>query len=367
MGTMPSRRIAYYISAHGYGHGVRSCDVIRAVHRLYPEIGVVVVTDLPAPFLKNRISSGNTMYRAGAFDVGMVQLDSIRVDVDATLGKLDALYARKDELIARERSFLRDQGIGAVVSDIPAIPMEAAKATGIPAVAAGNLCWDWIYSIFVGQDPRWEKYVREFRASYGKADVLLRYPFHGDMSAFPNPVDIPVLASPGRSRREEMTAMTGCSPSKKWVLLSFTTLDWDEQALRAVGECSEYEFFTIKPLEWRRKNIHPIDREVMPFTDVLASVDAVITKPGFGVISECLVNRKPMIYADRSDFIEYEVLVRAIEKYLKHLHIPSERLYAGDVKEYVDRVWSCPEPAESLSAGGDVVAAGQIIKYLRPR
>ena len=323
-----------------------------------------MVTDLPVSFLKNRISAAGTAYRAGAFDVGMVQLDSIRVDVSATLDKLDALYTRKDELIARECSFLKEQRIGAVVSDIPAIPIEAAKAAGIPAIAAGNLCWDWIYSIFVGQDPRWEKYVQEFRTSYGKADTLLRYPFHGDMSAFPNPVDIPVLASPGRSRRDEILAMTGCSPSKKWVLLSFTTLDWDEQALRAVEQCSACEFFTIKPLEWRRRNIYPIDREIMPFTDVLASVDAVITKPGFGVISECIVNRKPMIYADRSDFVEYEVLVRAIERYLKHLHIPSERLYAGELKDYVDRVWSRPEPAESLPAGGDVVAAGQIMKWL---
>lgn len=356
--------IAYYISAHGYGHGVRSSDVIRALNRLHPDVGVTVVTDLPVSFLKNRIPAARTAYRAGAFDVGMVQLDSIRVDVGATLDKLDALYARKDELIACECSFLKEQRIGGIVSDIPAIPIEAAKAAGIPAIAAGNLCWDWIYSIFVGQDPRWEKYVKEFRAGYSKADTLLRYPFHGDMSAFPNPVDIPLLASPGRSRRDEILAMTGCSPSKKWVLLSFTTLDWDELALRKVEQCSACEFFTIKPLEWRRRNIYPIDREIMPFTDVLASVDAVITKPGFGVISECIVNRKPMIYADRSDFVEYEVLVRAIERYLKHLHIPSERLYAGELKDYVDRVWSRPEPAEFLPAGGDVVAAEQIMKWV---
>ena len=364
---MSAPRIAYYISAHGYGHGVRSCDVIRAMNRLYPGIGVTVVTDLPVSFLKNRIPSGRTSYHSGAFDVGMVQLDSIRVHVGATLERLEALYAQKDELVARECAFLKEQGIGAVVSDIPAIPIEAAKAAGIPAIAAGNLCWDWIYSIFVGQDPRWEKYVQEFRSGYGKADMLLRYPFHGDMSAFPNPVDIPVLATPGRSRRDDIQAITGCSPSKKWVLLSFTTLDWDEQALRTVEQCSDCEFFTIKPLEWRRKNIYPIDREILPFSDVLASVDAVITKPGFGVISECLVNRKPMIYADRSDFVEYEVLVRAIQRYLKHLHIPSERLYAGDLKDYVDRVWSCPEPREHLAAGGDEVAAARIMQCLKAR
>ncbi len=48
--------IAYYITAHGYGHGTRSCDVLRALHRLYPEQPVIVTTDLPRDFLNSRLT-----------------------------------------------------------------------------------------------------------------------------------------------------------------------------------------------------------------------------------------------------------------------------------------------------------------------
>jgi hypothetical protein len=44
------------------------------------------------------------------------------------------------------------------------------------------------------------------------------------------------------------------------------------------------------------------------------------------------VNLKPLIYADRGDFLEYAILEDAIRKYMKHLHIPAAQLYAGELR-----------------------------------
>ena len=352
--------IAYYISSHGYGHGVRSCDIIRALNRLYPEIRVTITTDMPEPFLRGRLETDRNTIRPGSFDVGMVQLDSIRVDIPATLAKVQALYARKVELINSEAGFLRDAGVSLVVVDIAALPVEAAKAVGLPVVAVGNFAWDWIYGEFAETNPAWIPLIRELERGYGMVDLLLRLPFAEPMKSFPKIEDIPLVATPGRSRRDELAKLTGCDPKKKWVLLSFTSLDWDEQALNKTEQLSEYEFFTVKPLEWRRKNIHAIDRKQIPFSDVLASVDVVISKPGFGLMSECVLNRKPLVYADRADFREYHVLVEGIRRYLKNIHIPAGRLYRGELGDALAGIWSQPEPGETLAAGGDEIAARRI-------
>ena len=37
--------LIYYVSTHGYGHGVRSADIIRALNRLRPELPIVVVSN----------------------------------------------------------------------------------------------------------------------------------------------------------------------------------------------------------------------------------------------------------------------------------------------------------------------------------
>jgi hypothetical protein len=356
--------IAYYISAHGYGHGTRSCSIIRAIQQNYPQVSVHIVSSLPAAFLSNRIGALRIPIRSESFDTGMVQVDSIRVDVKATLSKVEQLYSQRKTRIAQEAIFLKENDIGLMVVDIPAIPIEAAARLGIPCLAIGNFAWDWIYSAFVPRDPRWKSIVEIFREEYAQTDLLLRLPFCEAMSAFPHIEDIPLVAAPGTCRREEIARLTGGDPQKKWILLSFTTLEWDDPALSNVEQLEEYEFFTVHPLAWQRRNIHALDRESVDFSSVVASVDAVISKPGFGILSDCVVNRKPLIYADRSDFAEYEILETAIRKYLKHIHIPAADLYRGDLRRSLESIWGSPCPVETLPFGGYKVAARRMMQFL---
>jgi L-arabinokinase len=359
-----SHTIAYYISAHGYGHGVRSCDIIRSLNDLYPDVHVTIVSDLSAAFFENRLGRGPYAVRNAAFDLGMVQLDSIRVDVAESLRRLLLLYERRKELVALEADYLAGQGVGLVVVDIPGIPLESAALLGIPRIAVANFSWDWIYSAFVSHDHRWEPIVEAFREAYSRSDLLLRLPFSPEMSVFPQKEDLPLVASPGADRRPEVALLTGADPDKKWLLLSFTALEWDEEALRNIEKLSRYEFFTVLPLEWRRGNIHPIDREQVRFADVVASMDGVITKPGFGILSDCLINAKPLIYADRSDFLEYAVLETAIQRYFRHVHIPVEKLYRGEVGDAIKSLWRRPPPVMTLAGGGAALAARRMCGFL---
>ncbi len=356
--------VAYYVSSHGYGHGVRSCDIIRALGRIRPDIEICITSELPEPFFRNRLPDSRLGFRSRSFDVGMVQLDSIRVDIPATLERICTLYDQHEELIAHETRLLRDLGARLVVSDIAAIPLEAASLAAIPAIAVGNFGWDWIYSAYRMLDSRWERIIRWISAGYAKADLLLRLPFSEEMSAFRRVEEIGLVASPGRNRREEIAGLACCDSQKKWILLSFTSLEWDERALDRVAALTEYEFFTVLPLFWRRPNIHAIDRDTVCFCDVVASVDAVISKPGFGILSDCAVNGKPLLYAERTDFLEYPVLVEGMGKYLRNAHIPAELLYRGGLREGLDRLWRTPDPPLHPEAGGAERAARRLAGYL---
>ncbi len=360
-------RIAYYVTAHGYGHGVRSCDMIRALNRLAPDLRVTIVSDLPEDFFRNRLPGSSVVYRPGSFDVGMVQLDSIRVDVPASREKAEHLLRIRSELVAREAEFLKEGDFGLVVADIPAIPLEAAARSGLPSIAVGNFSWDWIYSAYVVDDPRWTRIVCAFEEGYTQADLLLRLPFSGVMRAFRRVEDLPLLASAGRCRREEIANLTGCPLKATWILLSFTTLEWGDEALDRVEQMTDCHFFTVLPLCWKRRNIRAVDRESIPFADLVASVDAVVSKPGFGIVSECVVNRKPLIYADRSDFLEYGPLETGVRRFLKHVHIPSGNLYEGDLRDAVEALKDAPEPVEQLKSGGAELGARRIAGFLGRR
>ncbi|VGO14250.1 hypothetical protein PDESU_02809 [Pontiella desulfatans] len=356
-------KIAYYITAHGYGHGTRSCDILNALRTAAPNVPIMVKTDLPTDFMASRLPDTIDV-RPGAFDLGLIQKDSIQVDLEASIDTLEKLYSREEELIAQEADFMQRENIGVVVADIPAIPLAAAQRAGIPNVATSNFGWNWIYSEFIGHDPRWKTYVEKFRQVYAQTDLLLRQPFAEPMEAFPNQIDLPLLAKPGTECRARIAEATGADPTKQWILLSFTTLDLNQEALARLSYLHKYDIFTVDPLEWPDSNIRCLSRSLAPFADILASCDVVVTKPGFGIVSECIANTKPIIYSDRKNFLEYPILVDAIERYCKQAFIPNAELYAGELERALVAIETAPAPREAMPRGGAERAAAEILKRL---
>ncbi len=357
------KKIAYYITAHGYGHGTRSCDILNALRAANPTVPIIVKTDLPIDFMKSRLSDGIDL-RQGAFDVGLIQKDSINIDLDASISAIEKVYARESELIEQEVAFIQEENIGVVVADIPAIPLAAAQQAGIPNIACANFGWDWIYSEFIDHDPRWKTYMDKIRQVYEKTDLLLRQPFAEPMAAFNNQVDLPLMAKPGTTRRELITATTGSDSKKRWALLSFSSLNLDQGALETIAQLKDYELFSVEPLRWADSNIHSIPRSVVSFADILASCDVVITKPGFGIVSECIANNKPIIYSDRKNFKEYPVLVASIERFCQQAFIPNAELYSGRFKRALQDIEMASEPPEQIKDGGAELAAQHILDRL---
>ncbi len=355
------KKIAYYITAHGYGHGTRSCDIINALHAAAPEVSITVKTDLPPAFMQSRLPPAIELI-PGAFDVGLIQKDSIQIDLPASLHAVEALYSHEEELLGQETNFINRENIDLVVADIPAIPLMAAKRANVPAIATGNFGWDWIYSDFVQHDPRWQTYVEKFRKAYQQTDLLLRQPFAEPMAAFPNRIDLPLLTKPGTNRRAHIAKQTGADSAKKWVLLSFTTLNLDTHALEKISYLGKYEIFSVEPLEWPNTSIRYIKRSMASFADTLASVDVVVTKPGFGIVSECIANEKPIIYTRRENFLEYPVLVEGIERYCHNAFIPTPDLYSGNLAPALAAIETAPPPAETMPRGGAEIAAKQILE-----
>ena len=72
--------ILYYITGHGYGHAVRSNQVIRSLKKARPDADIQVRTTAPKWLFPKTVR-----YSRQAIDVGIVQRDSLEMDLDATL------------------------------------------------------------------------------------------------------------------------------------------------------------------------------------------------------------------------------------------------------------------------------------------
>ena len=360
---MKNRRLAYYITPHGFGHAIRSIEVIRHLLVLAPALEIVIVSTLPE-FLVDQSLGDSVSIRRKQLDIGLVQRDSIQFDLRATLDQLQSLHDHRDALMADEIHFLNAQEIQAVVCDIPFLPFAAASQASIPAIGMGNFTWDWIYQAYASADSRWTPLVDWIRESYHKCHLLLQLPMHGDCSVCPNIQDVPLVARRAKRKREETLEILGLRLDQKVYLISFGWLDLGETAQKRLEEITDAVFLFKHPLSFHFRNGICLDEHPLSYEDVVAAVDGVITKPGYGIVSDCLAHGTPVIYTDRGFFPEYDILVQEMAKQLSTVYLSSPDFYAGRWQAAIQALEKLPRVTPALPCNGAEVCAETILRYL---
>lgn len=356
--------IVYYVSSHGFGHAARTCDVLQELVKMLPYAELHIVTGIPGNFFFSRVSGLNAVIHSRVLDVGMIQKDSIQVDLQRTLKELTRLYACCPESIAGEVAFLKSIHADLVVADIVPAAIEAADQAALPGVVVANFTWDWIYENQADASISKHPIVDLMRSQYAKAELLVELPFACPMNVFTHRVSVGLLAKAGGCRRDLISLAAGADVHKRWVLLAFRQLDLKKRALDRMMKNSEVEWFSVEPLSWPESTVHMLNRRDFTFPDILASVDVAVSKPGFGIVSECLANQVPLVYADRADFAEYEYLEAGIRRYLRNAFIPQEDLYAGMVDHALNEAVTSRPPKEKLSAEGAAETVQQLLSFI---
>ena len=76
---LKQRRLAYYITPHGFGHAIRSIEVVSQLLLRAPELEIVIVSTIPQFLLDQKLKRSLSV-RARQLDIGLVQQDSLRFD-----------------------------------------------------------------------------------------------------------------------------------------------------------------------------------------------------------------------------------------------------------------------------------------------
>jgi hypothetical protein len=355
------RSLVYYITGHGFGHAVRSAEIIRGLQSRRPELPIHVCTTAPDWLFPPLAGQ-----RRVALDVGVIQADALQTDYDETLRQLGDLVAHADEIIAREATYLRGVNAGLVVADIPPTAFMAAQAAGVPSVGVANFSWDWIYEPYLQSRSDGQPLYEWLRASYSAADVLQRLPLHGDLSTFRTIEDVPLVTRRPSAAKPELRARLGLQPDERAVLLGFGGLGLsglDSTRLAELPECR----FVITDKELQTQAPLPPNVLLAPvrqdnYTDLMAACDIVITKPGYGMVASCLAEQLPLLYTDRHDFREYNVLVQAIEQYGRGVHIPQTDLLSANFGPYLQRLDSLtPSSSTPLETNGAEIVAERLL------
>lgn len=350
--------VVFYTSGHGFGHASRDAELIKALASTRPDARFVVRT--AAPCWSFEALPASIDVQPFEADTGIVQIDSLRFDERETARRAAGFHAGFERRVADEAALLRKAGADIVLGDIPPIAFAAAARAEVPSVAIGNFTWDWIYSIYPAFDELAPSVIPAMRGAYAMATRALRLPLHGGFEPMAAAtVDIPLIArrstfDPAETRRR--LGVAGNSAGKPLVLASFG------------GYGLQLPFDAIA-----RKNgltVVSLDRELpggLKYQDIVAAADVVVSKPGYGIVSECIANGTPLLYTSRGRFVEYDLFVREMPRVLKCRYIPQEELLAGRWKESIGALLAQGDPPEQARVDGAAVAAREILQLLENR
>ena len=175
-----------------------------------------------------------------------------------------------------------------------------------------------------------------------------------------------MVARRARRSREEARRRLGLSDARPVVLLSFGGFEIEGIDFGCVEHLEEFQFLITQPLPQPIRNVRVVAMDGLRYEDVVAQADAVITKPGYGIVSECLANRVPVLFTDRGRFAEYDCLVEGLERFGVCRFIGNDDLLAGNWRESLRALLAQPRHWLELPADGAQTAAG-ILHALLPR
>lgn len=359
--------LVWYVTPHGYGHATRSCEVIHALRRTHPETPVILATTHPEALLRTRLEDDAVRVRHVALDDGLIMRDAVTMDLKASLLARADRRAAHAGAVRDEAQFLRNCGARLVAADIPAAAFEAAEYAGVPSLGLGNFSWSWVYASLARDDPRWAEAAEAMRNGESRAGRLLRYPAHEPMSGFHRIEDVPFPSRAGRRRRKDIAARTGLDPDRRWALMSFAALDLPAAALEEMSASRTVEWISVLPLAWPgRPHFHAVRREDLPFRDLMASCDAVLTKPGHGILGECVAAGAPMACVERPDWPEHDVLMGFIRRHVRHATLSIADLARGGAEAAVCAAISAPAPSEPPPPADPAAVAERVYALWRP-
>jgi L-arabinokinase len=100
------------------------------------------------------------------------------------------------------------------------------------------------------------------------------------------------------------------------------------------------------------------------YEDLVRAVDVVISKPGYGIVSDCIANDTALLYTSRGHFPEYDVLVREMPRVMRCGFLEMDDFRSGRWTDALDRVAATPPPPVRPPVDGATVAARMIRDFL---
>jgi hypothetical protein len=364
---MPQPILYIAITNHGFGHAARTATLAAEIKRMCPDILIILVTTAPRWLLESYME-GDFIHRPRAFDVGVLQSDSVTMDKAATLEKLKQIRVQQDRIIASEVDFINQNRVGLLLADIPPIAALIAKAAGIPCWMASNFGWDLIYRPWGGEFIEISDWIVD---CFSQCDQLFRLPLHEPMRAFPIVTDVGFTGGTPRYSVEELRQFFSLQvPPERTVLMTFGGLGLNQIPYHNLQHFPDWQFISFDDHAPELPNLIKIpnsfkigDHRCRP-VDLMPACGRMLCKPGYGTFSEACRTGTPIVSITRDDFGEAPVLLESVQSYIPY-QILSPAEFSQSQWEFLHQPLNPPRQAQPVITDGNKAIAEAVINFFQ--
>lgn len=341
-------RLFVDISAHGFGHLAQTAPVLNALHAALPGLHLTLRSGLPHERLKMRIEAPFE-FISGAADFGFVMHNALDIDLVASAASYRERHRNWQDAVGREAEFLRQQKPDLVFSNVSYLPLAGAASAGIPAVAMCSLNWADLFAHYFGQETWAAAIHADMLHAYRSALAFLRVTPGMPMPDLHNLHVIGPIAEVQLPRREKIAGRLNLPASARWVLIALGGVD-HPLPLSNWPHLPNVYWLAPGTGQAGGDDIRVFDAN-LPFAEVLASVDALITKTGYGSFVEAACHGIPMLYLRRPDWPEEDSLIAWVQDNNCAAEITRVEAESGDLAESLEQIWNTPSPPRPHAMG----------------
>ena len=342
------------ISSHGFGHLAQAAPVLNELARRLPRLRLTVRSGLPPELLRASVH-GDFTHIAQRSDFGFVMLDAVRINAAATAAAYREQHAHWAQRVANEAGQLARLKPDLVLSDVAYLPLAGAAQASIRSLSMCSLNWADLFAHFFGAEAWAAPIYKEILGAYNSAECFLRLTPGMPMSELNRVKAIAPVAALGRDCRVLLREKLACRSDEKIVLIAFGGIDKQvpvEQWPRSL------DVRWLVPQRWGvdQGNVSSFETLGLAFPDLLRSVDAVLTKPGYGTFTEAACNGTPVLYLRRDDWPEQDFLIDWLKINARCVEIGETALERGQLQVALNALWLQSAPAAPLPTGAEEAA-----------
>jgi hypothetical protein len=345
------------ITAHGYGHIAQTAPVVNELARQISDLRVTVRSAASTAYLQQRFTIPFQHIHT-ALDFGMSMFNAVEVDVPRSLANYREYHADWNAKVTQAAGEMRALQPDLLLANVPYKSLAAAKVANIPAVAMCCLNWADIYHHYAPENAESRAIHTQMVAAYDSALVFLKVQPTMPMENLSKTRTISPIAQVGIKRTLPILPCeswsegrhVGQPSSDRNVLVAMGGIDY-RLPMEHWPHLNGVRWLIPQAWNIHRADMTALESLDMSFSDVLASCDAVLTKPGYGTFAEAACAGVPVLYVSRGEWPEQPYLVEWLQQNGVCREVTAEQLQSGDLCSQLAQLCSQSRPHTPLAQG----------------